>query len=102
MSWHSHIIVQSCADIILMAQHSLGTFKIRPISCWHSDFLSYLPVNPVWILLVIAHTHTEDISAYLHICRLTRLWCSLARRVGFSTVSKQFPQELGRKLSFAC
>lgn len=54
------IIAKSCAVIHLVAQHSLGTFKLCPFRCWHAGFLSYLLVYPVWILLVITHTQRRQ------------------------------------------
>lgn len=58
MPWYSHIIMQSCAVIILMVLHSLGAFKLCPSSYWPIDLLSYLLVSSAWILLVFSQTHT--------------------------------------------
>lgn len=41
---NSHIIAQSCAGIIFMAQHFLGTSELCPSHCWHPGFLSLLPL----------------------------------------------------------
>lgn len=42
-----------------MVQHSLWIFKLCPSHYWHAGFLFFFLINPVWISLVVAHTHTE-------------------------------------------
>lgn len=44
----------------------------------------------------------EALPAFIPTCRFTHVWCSSVRWVGFSTVSKHFPQKLDSQLPFAC